>query len=145
MTRMTFGFQNLNGSAIQLKLLKTPTGRMPSERTIRGLRNYTVTIMNRHGRRAKKIAKTPGHAPWKKGHLNRSIKWQKAKKGSNAGRVVVGAITVGVPYGRIQEFEHKTRGQYLHRAIAKVWPDFLADLKKRGVLGDVLFARRRFR
>lgn len=140
---MTFGFKNLNGSAIQIKLVSTPTGRFPSERTVRGIQKFVIREMNRSGNEAARIAKSPGHSPFLTGALVRSIKWRRAQEGRILGRVVTGALEVGVPYGRRQEFEHRTRKLYLQRAIQIVFPRFVAALANRQILGDILFARRR--
>jgi len=144
MTKMTFGFKNLNGSGFQINLVQTPTGRMPSERTIRGIRNFTIRTMNKYGRKAQKVAKKPGHSPFLTGALVKSIKWQKARNGVVLSRGIVGRLSVGVPYGRIQEYEHPTRSLYLQRAIEQVYPEYLEALRDRRIVGDVLFARRKF-
>lgn len=141
--KMTFGFRQLNGAALQLKLEKTPTGRFPSPRTIRGLRNFTLKQMNKSGRAAQRLAKSPGHAPFLTGALVRSIKWRKATAGKGISNVITGALEVGVPQGRRLEFEHPTRSLYLQRALQAVFPEFLANLRNRRVLGDILFSRRR--
>lgn len=140
---MTFGFRNLNGSAIQIKLVQTPTGRFPSARTVQGLRRHVIRTMNKYGRRAVKVAKSPGHSPRKTGALVNSIKWRKAVEGRVRGRVITGALEVGVPYGRRQEFEHNTKRLYLQRALRQVFPEYLAELRNKKIVGDVLFARRR--
>ena len=141
--RMTFGFRNLNGSAVQIKLLETPTGKFPSPRTVKGVQRFAASRMNKHGRRAARIAKSPGHSPYLTGALVRSIRWRPARDGRVIGRIITGALEVRVPYGRRQEFEHKTRSRYLLRALQMVYPDFVSDLRNRRILGDILFARRR--
>lgn len=140
--KMTFGFRQLNGAAFQIKLESTPTGRFPSPRTIGGIRSFVIKEMNKSGREAQRIAREPGHAPFLTGALVRSIKWRKARQGRGLSGVITGALTVGVPYGRRQEFEHPTRSLYLQRALQQVFPDFVARLRNRRVLGDILFSRR---
>ena len=140
--RMTFGFQNINGAAMDIKLLETPTGTFPSERTVEGLRSYIVNTMNKYGKRAERLAKSQGWSPRLTGALVRSIQWLEARKGGTAGRVLTGALTVGVPYGRRQEFEHKTRSRYLGRALDAVFPGFVDELQSRNILEDIMFARR---
>ena len=141
--KMTFGFQQLNGAAFKIRLEQTPTGRFPGPHTIRGLRNFVIKEMNKSGRAAKRIAKTPGHSPFLTGNLVKSIEWRKARAGKGVSNVVTGALLVGVPYGRRQEFEHSTRSLYLQRALQAVFPEFLSNLQDRRVLGDILFSRRR--
>ena len=143
MTRMTFGFRNLNGAAVQIKLENSPTGALPSARTVRGLQRHVIRTMNKFGRRAARIAKSPGHSPRLTGALVASIRWRKAGEGKRAGRVITGALEVGVPYGRRQEFEHPTRKLYLQRALQAVFPEYLQALRNKKVVGDVLFGRRR--
>jgi hypothetical protein len=139
---MTFGFKNVNGVAFDIKLLQTPTGRFPSERTVSGIRSHIIDVMNKHGRRAERIAKEPGWSPFLTGALVRSIKWLEARKGDFGRRVISGALTVGVSYGRRQEFEHSSRSRYLGRALDAVFPDFVNDLRDRRVMEDIFFARR---
>lgn len=143
-SKMTFGFRDVNGSAFNIRLVETPTGRWPSAKTFIDLRSYVIKTMNKHGKQAERLTKTPGWSPFKTGALIKSIKWIKAQESDkDSRRVIRGALTVGVPYGRRQEFEHSTRGLYLQRALEAVYPAFLADLQDRNILGDVLFARRR--
>lgn len=142
MNKMTFGFKNINGAAFDIKLIETPTGQWPSERTIENLRNYVVKTMNKHGKEAEQIAKSPGWSPYLTGALVNSIQWMEARGGTTEGRVLTGSLTVGVPYGRRQEFEHRTKSRYLQRAMEAVFPDFVDDLQDRNILEDIVFSRK---
>ena len=141
--KMTFGFRNVNGAAMNIKLINTPTGSWPSERTILGLRSHIVKELNRHGKRAEALTKTDGWSPRLTGALIRSIKWIEARGSELASdRILKGALSVSVPYGRRQEFEHTSRGRYLGRALDAVFPGFVASLRNRNVLEDIIFSRR---
>jgi hypothetical protein len=97
--------------------------------------------MNKHGRAAEATAKEPGHSPFALGNLVASIQWENAKRKSFTG-LITGNLSVGVPYGRRQEFEHKSRSFYLRRAIAKHFPKFVASLRRKGVIENILLGRR---
>lgn len=140
--KMTFGFRNVNGAAFDIKLLQTPTGRFPSERTVFNIRHHVVKTINVAGKRAWYLTQIDGWSPKLTGALVNSIRWLEASKSEvYSSRVISGALTVNVPYGRRQEFEHTTRGRYLARALEAVHPEFLDDLKNRNVLEDVFFSR----
>lgn len=142
--KMTFGFRNVNGSAFNIRLLETPTGRMPSEKTYQDLRSFLINTMNKYGKRAEALAKTTGWSPYLTGALVRSIQWMNARRSErDAHRVIRGSLLVGVPYGRRQEYEHKTRGWYLHRAINAVYPEFISEVRNRRIIGDILFGNTR--
>jgi hypothetical protein len=143
MAKMTFGFRNVNGTAFDMRVLEAPNGRWPSDRTVRSLRSFVIDKMNEAGKRAERIAKSPGWSPRLTGRLVNSIHWIDAAGGNVLGRVLSGALSVGVPYGRRQEFEHKTRGRYLARALEAAFPDFVSELRNRNILEDVIFGRRK--
>ena len=142
MAKITFGFRNINGQAFDIKVLQAPSGRWPSERTVLGLRRYIVNKMNEAGRRAEAIAKQPNWSPFLTGALVRSIQWLDAREGLGASRVLVGALSVGVPYGRRQEFENKSKSRYLGRALDVAFPTFLSSLRDKNVMEDIIFGRR---
>lgn len=143
MAKFTFGFKNVNGSAFDIRVVDAIDGQWPSDRAVRGLRSFIVDEMNRAGRQAVLIAKTPGHSPYLTGALVKSIKWIKAEKGAISSRVLTGALSVGVPYGRRQEFENATRPRYLERALEQAFPDFIQAIQDRGAIEDIIFGRRR--
>jgi len=139
---MNFGFRNVNGAAMDIKVIHAPKGRWPSERTIVGIRNHVIRSLNQAGKRAEALTKTNGWSPRLTGALVRSIKWIEARGSESVSdRVLKGALTVGVPYGRRQEFEHLSRSRYLGRALDAVYPGFLASLRDRNILENVLFSR----
>lgn len=141
MAKTTFGFKNINGAAFDIKVIDTPNG-WPARSTIKQLRQYIVDEMNSAGEYAKKLTKVPGWSPRLTGALVRSIKWDPASVGRTQKRILTGALTVGVPYGRRQEFEHKKKGRYLARALERAFPRFLSALRRKNVLEDVIFGRR---
>lgn len=141
--KITFGFKNLNGVAFNVKIMNAPRGRFPNVKTANQIRNYLVKVMNKHGKEAERLAKTPGWSPRLTGALVKSIKWHRASAGVGNGRVVRGSLQVSVPYGRRQEFENRTKAFYLLRAIQAVQPAYLADLQDKDIMEDILFARRR--
>jgi len=99
--------------------------------------------MNKAGKKAVVVAKKPGHSPYLTGRLVKSIHWIRPQEGSRATKVVRGSLAVGVPYGRRQEFENVNRGKFLERAIRAVQPSFIAGLRKKNVVEDIIFGRRR--
>lgn len=143
MAKITFGFKNINGNAFDIRVVKAPDGSWPSARTVSGLRTFIVKEMNRAGKSAEAFAKSPGWSPRLTGALINSIKWIRAEKGGAEGRIITGALSVGVPYGRRQEFENKSKGRYLARAIEAAFPEFIQKLRDRNVLEDIIFGRRK--
>lgn len=141
MARNTFGFRNINGDAFDIKVLEAPNG-WPARSTIKKLRQFIVDEMNKAGEYAKKITKVPGWSPRKTGKLVRSIDWLDATTSSQR-RILSGALTVGVPYGRRQEFEHTTKGRYMARAMERAFPKFIQALRNKNVMEDVMFGRRK--
>ena len=141
MAKTTFGFENINGNAFDIKVLQTPNG-WPARSTIKKLRQYIVDKMNEAGYYAKKITKVPGWSPRLTGKLVRSIDWIEASAGATQKRILTGALTVGVPYGRRQEFEHKKKGRYMARALEMAFPKFIQALRDKNVMEDVIFGRR---
>lgn len=140
--RITFGFRNINGRAYDIKILQTERGTFIDRLTVPTIRNFVVSRANEHGRQAEAIAKTPGHSPFLTGELIKSIKWVSATR-NGFGGLITGDLSVGVPYGRRQEFEHKTKKLYLHRALAAVFPAFLASLNNKDILEEVILGRRK--
>lgn len=139
-----FGFRNLNGAAFQIEILSGSRGNIiPDLNAIDRLTSQTINIMNKHGKKAERIARSRNHSPFWKGPLIRSIRWNDAKSGEVAGRVIRGYLEVGVPYGRRQEFEHSTKSRYLQRAMDAVFPDFVEEMRSKRVVGDILFGRTR--
>jgi len=141
MAKTTFGFSNINGRAFDIKVLETPNG-WPAHSTLKNLREYIVEKINDAGRNAKKLTKTPNWSPRLTGKLINSIDWIEAS-GSGRQRILSGALTVSVPYGRRQEFEHKTRGRYLARAIERAQRLFVRHLRDKNVMEDIIFGRRK--
>lgn len=139
--RITFGFKNVNGRAFNLKIIDSPRGTFLTKLTVPTLRNRTVAIMNKHGREAERIAKSPGHSPYLTGLLVSTIVWRSAKRRRFSG-LVLGQLEVGVVYGRVQEYTHKTRAFYLHRAMMQVYPGFISDLQDAGAIEDILLGRK---
>lgn len=140
----TFGFRNLNGAAFQVEIISGAEGNyIPNLEAVDRIAELAIKSMNKHGKRAEKIAKNPQHSPYKRGWLVRSIKWMKASQGKKVGRVITGHLEVGVPYGRRLEFEHETKSRYLQRALDQVFPEFVAEMSKKNVLGAALFGRTR--
>ena len=135
-----FGFRNLNGRAYKVTIEKSFRGVFVDRLAAARMRQHAVSSMNRAGRNAEMIAKSPGHSPYKTGALVNSIKWVNAKR-RGFDKLIIGRLTVGVPYGRRQEFEHKTRRLYLHRAIQQALPGFERDLGDKGRLENVFIGR----
>lgn len=140
--KFTFGFSSAGGNGFRIKVIDAPTGEMPSERTITGLRNYVIRMMNFHGRRARALTQRKTWTPYKTGRMMRSIKWVAAKPSETySDRIQVGKLSVGVPYGRYQEFHNRRKPFFMERAIRYVWPGFLADLRRKDFLEAIMFRR----
>ena len=141
--KVTFGFKNVNGKAFKLKIERSPRGTFINRLTLPLIRQRIVTVMNKYGRQAEKLAKTPGWSPYLNSHLVRSIKWQSAKRKGFTG-LIRGDLTVAVPYGRRWELDlTHPRRLYLQRALEAVQPLFAAELQNKRVMEEILIGKRK--
>lgn len=122
-SKKAFGFTNINGKAITVKVTKQLRNEPPifdvdaAKKTNRAI----ARVMNRAGKIALKVAKNPNHTPYLTGRLIASIRWVPARISDN-GNVVRGLLAAGgtdVPYARRQELYHRTKKFFLFRAIAE--------------------------
>lgn len=140
---MTFGFRKTNAFGFRIDIAESPTGREPSMRTLSGLANYIEKEMNKMGKKAATTARDHDWSPYDKGPLTASIEWESARRSGNA-NITPGVLSVNVHYGALYELSTThPRRRYLGRAIDKHQPDFEKALRKRKVVGDLLFGRAR--
>jgi hypothetical protein len=140
--KMTFGFRNINGVAMDIKMLTTPNGSWPSARTSNNLANFVVGRMNYYGQRAQKLTQSRGWTPVKTGKMKKSIKWIDARVGATTGRILTGALSVNVVYGRYQELHNPRKPYFLLRAVADVFPKYVASLRRKNILEAIMFDRK---
>ena len=141
--KMTFGFKKTNAFGFRIDIVDSPTGREPSMRTLRGLANHIEKQMNKMGRKAEKTAKGQRWSPKLTGALKESIEWEPATR-SGVSNISPGVLSVNVPYGALYELgTTHPRRRYLGRAVDKHQPAFERALRKRKVVGDILFGRSR--
>lgn len=139
--RITFGFEEVEAGVIKVKIAQTRKGSWIQKLTLPTLRNFVVKEMNLAGHKAEFLAKSPSWSPYKTGALIKSIKWISAKR-QGFTQILVGALSVSVPYGRRQEFEHRTKGYYLLRALQAVQPQLNAKLANRKIIDEIFVGER---
>lgn len=139
--KMTFGFRNVNGVTMSIKMLSTPNGRWPSAKTSDAISDYVVERMNYYGKRAEKLTKTRKWTPVLTGNMMRSIKWNDAKRAQGIGAFVTGSLGVFVPYGRFQEFNNRRKPFFLQRALDAVYPSFIRSLRRRNIMEGIIFSK----
>ena len=139
--RMTFGFKKTNAFGFRVDIVDSPTGRVPSERTKRGLAKYVVKQMNKMGRKAYKTTQGRGWTPLDTGLLRSSIHWEDAKH-SGIANITPGILSANVPYAALYELSTQhPRRRYLGRAIDKHQPAFERALNKKKIVEDIFFGR----
>lgn len=139
--KMTFGFRNVNGVTMSIKMLSTPNGRWPSQATSNRLADYVVGRMNYYGKRAEKLTKSKRWTPVLTGAMMKSIRWVDAKRARGTGAFVTGVLGVFVPYGRYQEFNNRRKPFFLQRALDFVYPNFIRSLRRKRILEGIVFSK----
>ena len=139
--RGSFGFKGINGRAIKLVVNERISNKVMTKDAPKRLTRSVVAVMNRAGRKAQNRAKNPDWTPKLTGRLIASIRWQNARV-SSRGNIVLGLLIAGgtdVPYARRQEFEHRTKGMFLFRAINEIaQPAMLAELRKKKIYEETM-------
>ena len=145
--QVTYGFKNISSEGANIKIIKAPRGsRFGGIRATYKLRKHVVTVMNKHGRKAAKMAKSSAWSPYLSGALTRSIYWERARSKGAGGRLTFGSLVVGVPYGRKQEYSvRQPKRMYLHRAVLSVLPGFQREIRNPRNIESIVLGRGKFR
>lgn len=102
-------------------------------------REYASNIINNAGTIAAEIARSPSHSPYLTGRLVGSIKWEPSRSKIS----IQGALSVNVPYGRIQEFApFQPKRLYLYRALKAVEPFIKREFRKFLIDKDAIITRK---
>ena len=102
-------------------------------------RELAANIIDNAGVIAVSIAQNPNHSPYLTGRLIGSIKWEPSRSKIS----IQGALSVNVPYGRIQEFApFQPKRLYLYRALKAVEPFIKREFRKFLIDKDAIITRK---